>query len=105
MAWVYLVLAGLMEVAWPLGLKASNGFSRPLPVAGAIVAIAASLALFALASRGVPLGTAYAVWTGMGAAGAALLGMLLWHEPAGAARIACLVAIVAGVVGLKLFSP
>lgn len=104
MAWVYLVLAGVMEIAWPLGLKSSEGFTRPWPVVGAVAAIASSMALFGVASRGVPLGTAYAVWTGIGAAGAALLGMLLWHEPAGAARIACLVAIVGGVVGLKLFS-
>jgi quaternary ammonium compound-resistance protein SugE len=105
LAWVYLVLAGLLEIAWPLGVKWSDGFTRPLPVLGAVLSIAASFALFGLASRSVPVGTAYAVWTGMGAAGAAILGMVLWQEPAGAARIACLVAIVAGVVGLKLFAP
>jgi quaternary ammonium compound-resistance protein SugE len=104
LAWVYLLVAGLMEIAWPLGIKESAGFTRPLPVVGAVAAMAASMALFALAARSVPLGTAYAVWTGMGAAGAAILGMWLWQEPAGAARIACIVAIVAGVVGLKVFS-
>lgn len=104
MAWFYLLLAGVLEIAWPLGVKYSAGFTRPAPVVLAVAAIAGSFALFGLASRGVPLGTAYAVWTGMGAAGAAILGMLVWGEPAGAARIACLVAIIAGVVGLKLFS-
>jgi quaternary ammonium compound-resistance protein SugE len=104
-AWVYLLLAGLMEVAWPLGLKYSDGLTRFWPVFGGIAAMAASLGFFALAARSVPLGAGYAVWTGLGAAGTALIGMALFGEPATFLRIACLGAIVGGAVGLKLLSP
>jgi quaternary ammonium compound-resistance protein SugE len=104
MAWGILLLAGLCEIVWAVALKYAGGFTRLLPSVGILAAMAASAGLLSLALKSLPVGTAYAVWTGIGAAGAALLGMLLWHEPAGAARIACIVAIVGGVVGLKLFS-
>lgn len=104
MAWVLLVVAGVLEIVWALGLKYSDGFTRPLPSAVVVVGAAASFWLLALAMRVLPAGTAYAVWVGIGAAGTALLGMVLLGEPAGAARLACIVLIVAGVLGLKLLS-
>lgn len=104
-AWLLLLLAGLLEIGWAVGLKYSDGFTRPAPSALTIVAMAASMYLLALAARTLPIGTAYAVWTGIGAVGAAILGIALFNEPANAARAACIVAIIAGVIGLKLFSP
>ncbi len=103
-AWVLLVVAGVLEVVWALGLKYSDGFTRPLPSVVVVVGAAASFWLLAIAMRVLPAGTAYAVWVGIGAAGTALLGMVLLGEPAGAARLACIVLIVAGVLGLKLLS-
>jgi len=105
MAWVYLVVAGLMEVAWAVGLKYTEGFTRPWPTIGTIAAMAISIALLGLALRDLPVGTAYAVWTGIGAVGVALLGMLLFGESASAARLASIALIVAGIVGLKLVTP
>jgi quaternary ammonium compound-resistance protein SugE len=101
-SWWLLAAAGLLEVAWAVGLKSTDGFSRPLPTLAVIVTALASFALLALAMKSLPVGTAYAVWVGIGAAGAAVLGIVLFGEPAGLARLACLLLIVAGVVGLKV---
>ena len=105
MAWIYLIIAGILEIGWAIGLKFSDGFSKPVISAATLAAMAASFACLSLALRSIPLGTAYAVWTGIGAAGTALVGMLCFHEPRSALRLACLVLIVAGVVGLKFASP
>ena len=101
MAWVYLVAAGLLEIGWAIGLKYTQGFTRPLPTVLTIACMIASLALLGLALRTLPVGTAYAVWTGIGAAGTAILGVALFAEPATILRIASLALIVAGVIGLK----
>jgi quaternary ammonium compound-resistance protein SugE len=101
-AWVLLAIAGLLEVVWAVGMKYTAGFSRPVPSLIVLVVALASFWLLGLAMKVLPVGTAYAVWVGIGAAGAALLGMLLFREPATAARIGCIVLIVAGVLGLKL---
>lgn len=101
MAWIALFFAGAFEIGWALGLKYSEGFTRLWPSLATLAAMAASIFLLTLALNGVPLGTAYAVWTGIGAVGTALLGMLLFGEPAGAMRMACIAVIVAGMVGLK----
>ncbi|MFN7643827.1 MAG: quaternary ammonium compound efflux SMR transporter SugE [Burkholderiales bacterium] len=103
-AWVLLVIAGLLEIVWALGLKYSDGFTRPVPSVIVVVGAAASFWLLSLAMRVLPAGTAYAVWVGIGAAGTALLGMALLGEAATVARLACIVLIVAGVLGLKLVS-
>jgi len=105
MAWVYLGLAGLLEVAWAVGLKYSDGFTRSWPTTWVFVTMAGSIWLLSLATRTLPLGTAYAVWTGIGAIGASVLGMILFHEARDAARLACISLIVIGVVGLKLVTP
>jgi quaternary ammonium compound-resistance protein SugE len=102
MAWLWLVLAGLLEIAWAIGLKHTDGFSRLWPSVGTILAMIASFALLSLALKTLPIGTAYAVWTGIGAAGTALFGMLFLGESRDVARLFCLLLIVAGVVGLKL---
>lgn len=105
MEWVYLVVAGLFEVGWAIGLKYSEGFSRPVPSIATIIGMIISFGLLSLALRTLPVGTAYAIWTGIGAVGTAVLGMLLFREPADAARLVCIGLIVAGVVGLRLVSP
>jgi quaternary ammonium compound-resistance protein SugE len=105
MAWFALILAGLLEIAWAIGLKYSDGFTRPWPSIGTCVAIALSFGLLGLSLKSVPFGTAYAVWTGIGAAGAALAGIVLFGESADAARLGCLLLIVAGVVGLRIAAP
>lgn len=102
-SWTILLVAAVLEVAWAVGLKYTHGFSRFWPSAATIAAMAGSMYLLALAARALPIGTAYAVWTGIGAAGTAVLGMILLKEPATVARIVCIVLIVAGVVGLKVF--
>ena len=102
MAWVLLFLAGLLEVAWAVGLKYTDGFTRPWPTAATLVAMIGSVVLLALAVRTLPLGTAYAVWTGIGTAGAVLLGIVLFQEPATLARLFFVGLIVAGIVGLKM---
>jgi len=102
MAWTYLVVAGLLEIGWALGLKASEGFSRPVPAALTVLGMVASFWCLARALRDIPLGTGYAVWVGIGAAGTALLGMVLHGEPASWPRLACIGLVVAGIVGLKL---
>jgi quaternary ammonium compound-resistance protein SugE len=105
MAWLMLTVAGLFEIAWAFALKRSDGFARPGWTAAFVAALLASMALLARAMRDLPAGTAYAVWTGIGAAGTAILGMLFLGEPAGAARLACLALVVAGILGLKLVTP
>ena len=104
MAWLYLLVAGLMEVAWAVGLKYTEGFTRLWPSVWTGVALVLSMILLAAAMRTLPLGTAYAIWTGIGAVGTAALGVLLFGESASAARLACIGLIVAGLVGLKLTS-
>lgn len=103
MAWVILLVAGLFEVTWAIGLKYTEGFSRLWPSVFTLVAMVISVVLLSLALRSIPVGTGYAVWTGIGAVGTALLGILLFKEPATAARLVCIGLIVAGIVGLKYF--
>lgn len=105
MAWLYLFAAGLMEVAWAVGLKYTEGFTRLWPSVWTGAALVLSMVLLAAAVRTLPLGTAYAVWTGIGAVGTVALGIVLFGESASPARIACVVLIVAGLVGLRLTSP
>ena len=105
MAWTYLLLAGLFEIGFALGLKQTDGFTRLWPSLATAAAAAVSLYLMTLAMRTLPVGTAYAVWTGIGAVGVALLGILLLGESASPARLACIGLIIAGVIGLKLASP
>ncbi|MDX6749494.1 quaternary ammonium compound efflux SMR transporter SugE [Geminicoccaceae bacterium 1502E] len=102
MAWLILFAAGLFEIGWAVGLKQTEGFTRPLPSVLTVLAMIASFWLLSLALRTLPLGTAYAVWTGVGTVGTALLGIALYGEPADALRLACIGLIVAGILGLKL---
>ena len=102
MAWFYLLIAGLLEVGWAIGLKYTEGFSRLWPSILTIAAMIFSLAFLGLALKVLPVGTAYAVWTGIGAVGTVILGIYLFNEPATAARLACIGLILAGIVGLKL---
>ena len=102
MAWLLLFGAGLMEIVWTLGLKYTEGFTRLLPTAITVGAMAVSMTLLGLAVKTLPIGTAYAVWTGIGTVGAAIGGIILFGEPATALRLACMALIVAGIVGLKL---
>ena len=102
MAWAWLILAGLLEVVWAVGLKYTAGFTRPLPSVVTVAAIAGSVYFLALAVRTIPIGTGYAVWTGIGAVGIAVVGMLLFGEARDLARIGSILLIVAGVAGLKL---
>jgi quaternary ammonium compound-resistance protein SugE len=104
-AWFVLITAGLFEVGWAVGLKYTEGFTRLWPTLGTVASMAVSLWLLGLALRTLPLGSAYAVWTGVGTVGTALLGMALFSEPADMIRLACIGLIVAGIVGLKLASP
>ena len=101
MAWVILVIAGLLEVGWAVGLKYTDGFTRIWPTIGTAVALVGSMALLGLAVRVLPLGTAYAVWTGIGTVGTAILGIALFHEPATVARVAFIGLIVVGILGLR----
>jgi quaternary ammonium compound-resistance protein SugE len=105
MPWVILVLAGLFEIGWAIGLKYTEGFTRLWPTVWTVAAMIVSLALLGLAMKSLPVGTSYAVWVGVGAVGTAILGIVLLGEPATAGRIASLALIVAGIVGLKLSSP
>jgi quaternary ammonium compound-resistance protein SugE len=104
MSWLYLFLAGLFEIGWAVGLKYTEGFTRPLPTLATLAAMAVSLGLLGLALRSLPLGTAYAVWTGIGTVGTVLFGILVLGEMATAARLGCIALIVAGIAGLKLLS-
>lgn len=102
MAWLVLVIAGLFEVAWAIGLKYTEGFSRFWPSAGTVAAMVVSVVLLGWAMRTLPVGTAYAVWTGIGAVGTVILGIVLFGEPATLSRLFCVGMIVAGIAGLKL---
>lgn len=104
MAWIYLFVAGLFEIGWAVGLKHTDGFTRPLPSLLTGGAMIVSLYLLSLALRELPIGTAYAIWTGVGAVGTAILGIVLLGEPASLARIACIAVIVVGILGLKFAS-
>lgn len=103
--WLALLAAGLLEIAWAFGLKYSDGLTRFWPTLATVLAILASFSLMALALRSLPFGTAYAIWTGIGAAGSSIVGMVVFSESADPIRIICLTLIVAGMVGLKLNSP
>ncbi|WP_114778386.1 quaternary ammonium compound efflux SMR transporter SugE [Botryobacter ruber] len=103
-AWFYLVLAGICEIGWAFGLKYSEGFTKPVASVVTVVVMILSFVLLAQAMKTLPLGTAYAIWTGIGAAGTAILGIFILGEPKDLMRILCLLMIVAGVVGLKFFS-
>ncbi|HWQ38928.1 MAG TPA: quaternary ammonium compound efflux SMR transporter SugE [Burkholderiales bacterium] len=105
MAWLMLLLAGLLEIVWAVGLKYTDGFTRLWPSAITVVAMILSVVFLALALREIPVGTGYAVWTGIGAVGAAVLGIVLFNESKELARLLCIALIVAGIVGLKLTSP
>jgi quaternary ammonium compound-resistance protein SugE len=101
MAWLILIVAGLLEAAWAIGLKYTNGFTRPIPSLLTIAGIAVSLLMLSVAARTLPIGTAYAVWVGIGAAGAAALGIVLLGEPASAGRLFFLALLLVAIVGLK----
>jgi quaternary ammonium compound-resistance protein SugE len=105
MSWIILVLAGLLEVGWAVGLKYTAGFTRPLPSVLTLGAMTGSVLLLGLALRKLPLGTAYAVWTGIGTVGTVIWGIAMLNEPAAAPRLLCIGLIVAGILGLKLLSP
>jgi len=102
MTWIILILAGLLEVAWAVGLKYTDGFSKPLPTVLTLAAMAGSVALLGLALRTLPLGTAYAIWTGIGTVGTVIFGIVVLNEPASALRVGCIAMIIGGIVGLKL---
>ena len=104
MAWTLLVVAGVLEIVWAIGLKFTEGWTKLVPSVVTLVALTASFVLLAQAMKTLPVGTAYAVWTGIGAAGAAVVGMAALGEPATPARILCLLVIVAGIIGLKVTS-
>lgn len=105
MAWLILVVAGLFEIAWAIGLKYTDGFTKLWPTVGTVTAMVISVVLLGLAMKTLPVGTAYAVWTGIGAVGTVTLGMILLGEPSTVARIICILLIVSGIIGLKIFSP
>lgn len=104
MPWLCLVVAGLFECGWAIGLKYTEGFTKPVPSVLTFAAMAMSLWLLAVAMRSIPIGTGYAVWTGIGAVGVAIMGMVLFDESRDIMRVMCLLLIVAGIVGLKLVS-
>lgn len=105
MVWIVLLFAGLFEVVWAVGLKYTEGFTRLWPTVGTVAAMAVSFGLLSQAMKTLPLGTAYAIWTGIGAVGTALVGIVLFGESANPARLACIGLIAAGIIGLKLASP
>lgn len=104
-AWIMLGAAGLFEIVWAIGLKYADGFTKPVPSAITITAMVISMWLLAQAARDLPIGTAYAIWTGIGAVGAAILGIVLFQESANLVRLGCIALIVVGIVGLKLATP
>jgi quaternary ammonium compound-resistance protein SugE len=104
MAWMLLVLAGLLEVGWAIGLKYTEGFTRPLPTALTLISMVASMGLLGLATKTLPIGTAYGVWVGIGAVGAAILGIVLFGESASAARLGFMALMVVAIIGLKVTS-
>lgn len=105
MAWIYLFIAGVFEIAWATGLKFTEGFTKVVPSLWTVAAMAASMWFMALALKIIPIGTGYAIWTGIGAAGTALIGILYFDEPRNAMRLASIAIIIAGMVGLRLTSP
>lgn len=105
MNWLILFLAGLFEIGWAIGLKYTDGFTRLWPTVGTVLAMAISLGLLGIAMKSLPVGTAYAVWVGVGAVGTAILGIVLLGEPANAGRLLSLALILAGIIGLKLATP
>jgi quaternary ammonium compound-resistance protein SugE len=105
MAWLILVIAGLFEVGWAIGLKYTEGFSRLWPTIGTVFAMVMSVWLLSIAMKSLPVGTAYSIWVGVGAAGTVILGIVLFREPANAARLISVALIIIGIVGLKLATP
>lgn len=105
MAWVILIVAGFFETAWAIGLKYTDGFTRPWPTTWTIAAMGISLWLLGIAMKSLPVGTAYSVWVGVGAVGTVILGIALFDEPANAPRLVSVALIIAGIVGLKLATP
>ena len=103
--WIILLMAAALEVGWAIGLKYTHGFTRLWPSVATIGTMALSMYLLAVAARALPIGTAYAVWTGIGAVGTAIMGIMFLGEPANASRLACIGIIICGVAGLKVFSP
>ena len=105
MSWLILVLAGLLETVWAVGLKYTEGFTRLWPTVGTVAAMAASMGLLGIAMKSLPLGTAYAIWVGIGAVGTVILGIVLFNEPVNALRVISIGLIMAGLIGLKLATP
>lgn len=105
MSWVYLFIAGLLEIGWAVGLKYTAGFTRLWPTVFTLITMAGSVGMLGLALRQLPLGTAYAVWTGIGTVGTAIAGMLLLNEPAGALRLGAIAMIAGGIIALKVLTP
>ena len=105
MAWIYLMVAGLFEVGWAIGLKYTDGFTRLLPSVWTLTSMVLSIVLLGVALKSLPVGTAYAVWVGVGAVGTVILGIVLFGEPANPARLISVMLIIAGIVGLKLATP
>jgi quaternary ammonium compound-resistance protein SugE len=105
MAWMLLIVAGLFEIAWAVGLKYTEGLTRPLPSAGTIAAMVISVWLLGIAMKTLPVGTAYSVWVGVGAVGTVILGIVLFKEPANALRLASIGLVIAGIIGLKVATP
>jgi len=105
MAWILLIVAGLFEIAWAIGLKYTDGFTRALPTAGTIAAMVISVWLLGIAMKTLPVGTACSVWVGVGAAGTVILGIILFKEPANALRLISVALVIAGIVGLKVATP
>ncbi|NRR29703.1 quaternary ammonium compound efflux SMR transporter SugE [Oxalobacteraceae bacterium] len=102
MTWLILILAGLLEVGWAVGLKYTAGFTKPIPTVLTLTAMAGSVGLLGLALKNLPLGTAYAIWTGIGTVGTVIFGIIVLNEPASAVRVGCIAMIIAGIVGLKM---
>lgn len=104
MAWLYLLIAGLLEIVWAIGLKYTEGFTRILPTSITVVAMIFSVIFLGLALKALPIGTAYAIWTGIGIVGTTILGMVLFNEPADVLRIVCILLIITGIAGLKFLT-
>ena len=102
MTWIILIIAGLLEVTWAVGLKYTHGFTKLMPTLWTLTAMLGSIGMLGLALRTLPLGTAYAIWTGIGTVGTVIYGIVALNEPAGAVRLACIAMIVGGIIGLKL---
>ena len=105
MSWLVLIIAGLFEIGWAIGLKYTDGFTRLWPTLGTATAMVISVALLGVAMKDLPVGTAYAVWTGVGAVGTVILGIVLFGDPASAGRLICVGLIISGIIGLKVLSP